>query len=93
VVRREILTLKHSNNRKENDMKMIPQPYQQQQGAGGVIQKAKVLLVAVTDPCLYAELSPANKTAVDTIDAKGPADRTQADCNALVLAIAQANGC
>lgn len=62
-------------------------------GAGGVIQKAKVLLVAVTDPCLYVELSPANKTAVDTIDAKGPASRTQTDCNSLVLAIAQANGC
>jgi hypothetical protein len=42
---------------------------------------------------LYAELSPANKTAVDAIDAKGPASRTQADCNLLVLAIAQANGC
>ena len=62
-------------------------------GAGGVIQKAKVLLIAVTDPCLYAELSPANRTSVDMIDAKGPANRTQADCNALVLAIAQANGC
>ena len=62
-------------------------------GAGGVIQKAKVLLVAVTDPCLYAQLSPTNKTAVDAIDAKGPASRTQADCDTLVEAISQANGC
>ncbi len=82
MVRREILTLNRSNNRKESNM-----------GAGGVIQKAKVLLVAVTDPCLYNHLSSDNKTAVDAIDAKGPADRTQADCNSLVLAIAQANGC
>jgi hypothetical protein len=62
-------------------------------GAGGVIQKAKVLLVAVTDPCLYAHLSPTNKTAVDAIDAKGPDARTQADCDALVSAISQANSC
>lgn len=60
---------------------------------GIIIQRAKVLLVAVTDPCLYADLSPANKTVVDTIDAKSPGSRTQADCNSLVLAIAQANGC
>lgn len=62
-------------------------------GAGGVINKAKVLLVAVTDPCFYTHLKHNTKAAVDAIDAKGPDTRTQADCDTLVAAIAEANGC
>jgi len=62
-------------------------------GAGGVIQKAKVLLIAVTDPTFYLVLHPSTKTEVDAIDAKAPADRTQADCNTLAGALNEANGC
>ncbi len=62
-------------------------------GAGGVIQKAKVLLVAVTDPSFYLMLNSSAKAEVDAIDAKAPADRTQADCDALLVALEHANGC
>jgi hypothetical protein len=62
-------------------------------GAGGVIQKAKVLLVAITDPSFYLMLHPSTKAEVDAIDKKAPADRTQHDCDTLVAALGEANGC
>ena len=62
-------------------------------GAGGVIQKAKVLLVAVTDPTFYLMLSPETKSVVDVIDAKDPASRTQEDVDALLTALNESNGC
>jgi hypothetical protein len=63
-------------------------------GAGGVIQKAKVFLVAVTDPTLYQALSAATKALVDAIDAKDPMSRTQDDCDKLLAALTEANyGC
>lgn len=48
-------------------------------GGGIIINRAKVALTAVTDPCFYESLSPANKATVDSIDAKDPASRTHAD--------------
>lgn len=62
-------------------------------GGGIIINRAKVLLVAVTDPCLYDSLSPGVKTIVDAIDAKDPASRTEEDVHRLVIAIKEACGC
>jgi hypothetical protein len=62
-------------------------------GGGIIIQRNAVLLVAVTDPCLYNSLSHNMKTAVDAIDAKDPASRTEADLFMLVIAITQASAC
>lgn len=62
-------------------------------GGGIIINRAKVLLIAVTDPCLYNSLCPATKAAVDAIDAKDPASRTESDVLRLVAAIAEASGC
>lgn len=80
--RREILTLNRSNNRKESNM-----------GAGGIIQQhAKVLLVAVTDPSMYEQLTPVSKAIVDSIDAKEPLSRTESDLRALLMALQEACG-
>jgi len=46
---------------------------------GIIIQRNAVLLGAVTDPCFYASLSSEDKSCVDDIDAKAPAERTKAD--------------
>jgi hypothetical protein len=63
-------------------------------GAGGIIQqKAAALLVAVTTACMYGVLSDSDKAAVDSIDAKGPATRTQADVDALYVILGRAKGC
>lgn len=63
-------------------------------GGGGIInQRAAVLLVAVTDPCLYQSLSPLTKAKVDAIDAKEPLTRTEDDVHALASAIKEAAGC
>jgi hypothetical protein len=62
-------------------------------GAGGIVQKAKVLLVAVTDPSFYLMLPPERKAAIDAIDAKDPASRTQEDVDVLLTALNEANGC
>jgi hypothetical protein len=62
-------------------------------GGGIIIQRNAVLLMAVTEPCFYNSLPPDTKAAVDAIDAKEPMSRTQEDCNRLVAAITQANGC
>lgn len=83
MVRREILTLKRSNNRKENDM-----------GAGGIIQKhAAVLLVAVTDSSVYDGLSTSDKSTVNGIDAKDPLNRTQEDVDTLYDILGTVKGC
>lgn len=60
---------------------------------GIIIQRAKTLLVAVTDPCLYEALCPSTKADVDAIDAKDPASRTEADVRRLALAIHEAVTC
>jgi hypothetical protein len=60
---------------------------------GIIIQRNAALLVAVTEPCFYNALSPHIKARVDAIDAKDPASRTQDDCNALLIALNEANGC
>lgn len=53
-------------------------------GAGGIIQqRAKVLLVAVTDPCIYGSLTQHTKAQVDAIDAKDPMSRTEEDVRTL----------
>lgn len=60
---------------------------------GIIINRAKTLLVAVTDPSLYASLSPETKRYVDAIDAKDPASRTEDDITMLVGAIQEAVSC
>lgn len=63
-------------------------------GAGGIIQHhAKVLLIAVTDPSMYSELSSGTKAIVDAIDAKDPMSRTESDIRALLAALHEACGC
>lgn len=62
-------------------------------GGGIIINRAKVLLIAVTDPCLYGSLSATTKALVDTIDAKDPAARTEHDVQNLMLAITEAVRC
>lgn len=62
-------------------------------GGGIVINRSKILLIAATDPCLYGSLSPDTKAAVDAIDAKDPASRTEADILTLVEAIQEAVSC
>jgi hypothetical protein len=60
---------------------------------GIIIQRNAVLLVAVTDPGMYQALSPQTKSAVDAIDAKDPASRTEADLRILLRALQEACGC
>lgn len=48
-------------------------------GGSIIINRNAALLVAVTDPSFYDSLKPQEKTAVDTIDAKGPGERTKDD--------------
>jgi len=60
---------------------------------GIIIQRANVLLIAITDPCLYNSLSDDLKSRVDSVDAKDPASRTEADVKLLSQAIAHAVGC
>lgn len=62
-------------------------------GGGIIINRAAILLIAVTDPCLYGSLSPHTKAKVDAIDAKDPASRTEDDVRELVRAIQEAAGC
>ena len=62
-------------------------------GGGIIIQRAQVLLVAVTDPCLYNYLSHTTKAMVDAIDGKAPGSRTEADLHALCSAIQEALAC
>lgn len=63
-------------------------------GAGGIVnQRAKVLLVAVTDPSLYGSLSSETKRYVDAIDAKDPLSRTEDDIAMLLGAIQEAVNC
>lgn len=62
-------------------------------GGGIIIQRAKVLLVAVTDHSMYGSLSVHDKLAVDAIDAKDPMSRTQQDVDALYEVLGRAKGC
>jgi hypothetical protein len=54
---------------------------------GIIIQRAKVLVTAATDPSLYNNLPQHCKDQVDAIEAKDPASRTQADCVTLASII------
>ncbi len=62
-------------------------------GGGIIINRSSVLLIAVTDPCLYNSLSPLTKAKVDSIDAKDPGARTEEDVHVLASAIKEAVGC
>jgi hypothetical protein len=62
-------------------------------GGGIIIQRNSVMLVAVTDPCMYDSLSSQTKAAVDAIDAKDPMSRTKADLKILLRALQEACGC
>jgi hypothetical protein len=59
-------------------------------GGGIIIQRAKALLIAITDESLYDSLDPKTKAQVDAIDAKGPDQRTKADVLILARAIMEA---
>lgn len=58
-----------------------------------IINHSKVLLDAATDPSVYHGMTPNQKDAVDIIQAKAPADRTQADVNQLLVILAGVCGC
>jgi hypothetical protein len=66
-------------------------------GGGGIIQqRAKTLLIAATDLSFYKTLAlhfPGTKAQVDAIDAKEPMSRDQDDCDTLIAALGEANGC
>lgn len=62
-------------------------------GGGIIINRAKVLLVAVTDPCIYGSLTSHTKAKVDAIDAKDPVSRTEEDVQALMVALEEAINC
>jgi hypothetical protein len=53
-------------------------------GGGIIIQRVAVLLTAATDPSFYSSLTAPDKILVDTIDAKDPMTRTQADVMTLI---------
>lgn len=57
-------------------------------GGGIIIQRNAVLVIAVCDPSFYATLCLEDKSCVDDIVAKAPADRTKADLYYLAHLIA-----
>lgn len=62
-------------------------------GGGHIIIHAKILLVAITDPSIYAQLSPVDQATVNTIDAKDPMSRDQNDVNILYGLLGVVKGC
>lgn len=53
-------------------------------GAGGIVQqRAKTLLQAITEPCLFDSLPDHCKQAINVIDAKAPDQRTEHDVHVL----------
>lgn len=62
-------------------------------GGGIIIQRRAVLLPAATDSSIYDSLSQANKTKVDTIEAKDPMDTTAEDIQTLGAVIHVATHC
>jgi hypothetical protein len=62
-------------------------------GGGIIIQRAAVLLIAVTDPCMYAGLSDEDKETVNAIDGKDPMSRTQGDIDTLYHILGRAKSC
>jgi hypothetical protein len=48
-----------------------------------IVNRAKVLLVAITDPCLFDTLPQHCKDTVNDIDAKPESQRTEADVHTL----------
>lgn len=51
---------------------------------GIIIRRARVLITAATDTCLYDSLPAAEKAEVETIKAKDPASWTEYDLQTLV---------
>jgi len=62
-------------------------------GGGIIIQRAKVLLVAITDPCMFDGLHQHDKDRVNAIDAKPELDRTQEDVSYLASLVPFAVHC
>jgi hypothetical protein len=62
-------------------------------GGGHIIIHAKILLVAITDPSVYTQLSLTDQATVNAIDAKDPMTRTQTDVNTLYGLLAVVTGC
>lgn len=58
-----------------------------------IINHAKILLDAAMDPSIYHAMTPTQKDAIDLIQAKDPASRTQADVNQLLVILAGVCGC
>lgn len=55
-------------------MKMIPQPYQPQQGGGIIIQQRNAIKTAANDPSIKGALPSHCQTQIDIISAKALAD-------------------
>lgn len=62
-------------------------------GGGHIIINAKVLLIALTDPTVYAQLSQVDQGTVNSIDAKDPMSRDQNDVNILYGLLGVVKGC
>ncbi len=62
-------------------------------GGGIIIQRNAVLLVAVTEACMYDGLSDEDKETVNAIDGKDPMSRTQEDLDTLYHILGRAKGC
>lgn len=62
-------------------------------GGGGVIQQSKILLDAAMDPSIYHTMTTTQKDAVDQIQAKDIAARSQDDVNRLLVILAAVCGC
>lgn len=74
-------------------MKMIDQPAQEQQGAGGIIQQNSAVKTAVNNPSIYGVLPPANQAGVTTINGKALGDWTEGDYAYMVSMLTVARHC
>lgn len=72
---------------------MIPQPYQQQQGAGGIIHQRNVIKTAVNDPSIYGVLPSHCQAKIDSINLKGLADWTDDETAFMARMIPHALDC
>lgn len=62
-------------------------------GSGIIIQRRAVLLPAAMDSSIYGSLSDRMKDKVEAVNAKAPADVTEADIRTLAKAISEACDC
>jgi hypothetical protein len=75
-------------------VRWIRQPYQQQQGAGGIIQqRASKLIPAILDPSFYDSLSTEDKNRVETIAAAGALAASASDVSWIAQKLADLTYC